>query len=204
MSIKTQQINVWYKKAGQELDKYWTSEIANLRSKWFVEQIGSLDFDSIFEVGVFSGRNLRYIQDRFPNAKVGGVDVSEQIVEYASEKVPEAKIECSTVYDMNTDDKWDIVFTMGVLLHIPMDQINTAVSNCVKRANKYVIHLETDGDNVVSHGPADVDPKIVKELLRWKPNLTSIYDGLGYNVDKIEVPREFSTSGAKHFLVVKI
>jgi hypothetical protein len=81
---------------------------------------------------------------------------------------------------MDIIDKWDIVFTMGVMIHIPPDGIEKAIDNCFAKANKYVVHAETMGEDKIINGPIELNPtKKVKEKFQWWPNLVDRYKKRG-------------------------
>ena len=54
---KKSQARYWKDQGANKIKAYWSQERAINRSKWFVEQIKNYEFDSIYEVGFFSGRS---------------------------------------------------------------------------------------------------------------------------------------------------
>jgi trans-aconitate methyltransferase len=119
MKQKDIQGKLWADQTTEKISAYWEYPNFAKRAKWLAEQLKQYKFESIFEVGLFSGRNLKIMKDAFPKIKIGGIDINETAIKLAKEKIPEAYLKSCSVYDMDIHDKWDIVFTMGVMIHIP-------------------------------------------------------------------------------------
>ena len=205
MSVKKTQDGIWSNSPLLQVENYYTLEPAVNRSKWFAEKLKKYDFSSIYEPGIFSGRNLKYIVDSFPEVRVGGFDINQTALDFAKSKIPQAELENIDFYEMPTDKKWDIVFTSGVLIHIVPEHIKNIVQKCIDKANKYVLHIEGCGNNRVLCGP---DPKLkplkVKDKFQWEPDIKKIYEELGYKVIMTELPDELKTFGATHFIEVDL
>ena len=141
---KKTQAKHWAKKDLNIIKSYWTSPPATKRSKWFVEQLKSVNnFASICEVGFFSGRNLHYIYQSFPAVSVAGIEINQKAVDFAKKKLPKADLRRMDLHDFRSMDKtFDIVFTSGVMIHVPPDEIAEVLSSFVMKANKYVIHTK--------------------------------------------------------------
>jgi methyltransferase family protein len=190
MEQRKQQGQLWADQTMERIAAYWDYPNFNLRCKWFAEKLKQFEFASIFEVGVFSGRNLHLIQEAFPNIKIGGIDINDKAVVFAQDKLPQAQLSTCSVYDMDTSDKWDIVFTAGVLIHIPPDGIEKAIDKCLEKANRYVMHMETMGADRIVNGPAELNPiNKVKDKFQWWPDLPNRYKARGKNIVlNIKVP----------------
>ena len=76
------------------VESYWTSPPARKRSQWFVEQLKNYSFGSIFEVGFFAGRNLKYITEEFPTATIAGLEINPKATKFAKDKLPNANLLC--------------------------------------------------------------------------------------------------------------
>lgn len=205
MSIRESQKSIWSGSNLKQVEYYFNFETVVSRSKWFAEQLKAYEFDSIYEPGLFSGRNLKYILDEFPNVACGGLDINKIALDFAKNKIPSADLEYCDFINMNTDKKYDIVFTSGVLIHIPKEDIVDVVKKCIDKSIKYVMHIESCNKNKVLTGPASTKPKKIKDKLQWEPDIKSIYNSLGYSDLTIsDIPKELQTTGATHFIVVKI
>lgn len=206
MVDKKTQAQHWAGKDLGVIQSYWDSPPATKRSKWFVEQLKSYEFNSIFEVGFFAGRNLKYIKETFPSAHIGGIEVNAKAVRFAREK-----LNCPglTQLDLHKLDEMngahDIVFTSGVLIHVPPENLKNAIEQIMRKAIKYVMHLEQLGDNKVAAGPKHLKPTYkVSDQIQWNPDLVGIYKELGYESEVIPLPDDCKTNGAKELVVIKL
>jgi len=208
MSIKESQSQHWAGKDLKIIQSYWDSPPATKRSKWFVEQLKRYEFDSIGEIGFFAGRNLRYIKEAFPGKEIAGIEVNPKAVRFAREKLgKDVKLLCEDLHDLNSVD-WeaDVVFTSGVLIHVPPDDMHTVIKfNIIPSAAKYVMHLEQLGQNEVVAGPKELKPTYkVSGQIQWNPDLVSVYKELGYDPKVIKLPDDCKTNGAAELVVVKL
>jgi len=206
MITKETQARHWAGKDQKIIQSYWDSPPATKRSKWFVEQLRHYHFDTIFEVGFFAGRNLRYISEAFPDAKVGGLEINPKAVKFAQDKLPDAELFCMDLHNiMDIDDTFDIVFTSGVLIHVPPDDVIAAIDKMLTRADKYVMHLEQIGHNEVVAGPKELNPIYkVSDQVQWNPNLVAAYKTFGYDARVFKLPDDCKTNGASELVIVKV
>jgi len=155
----------WQNKPGKfSLDKYWKTAIP--RSKYLVKRLKEINFDGIYEVGFFSGRNLYYIREEFPDVKIGGADICKPAPEYARKKVKNVELELLDIENLS-GKKWDVVFTMGTLIHIP--NIDKALERCVAKASKYIIHIEANDDDYILCGPKKIETRDNLNKIRVVP-----------------------------------
>jgi len=168
------QIAYW---SSQELDKkFWNSTKLTARSKWLVEELKKIEFQSLYEVGMGCGRNLFYINSSFPNVEIGGNDINLNMLSFAKNILPDScLIECVDAIDINTEHKFDVILTHGLLMHLPSKYANIVVNNCLDKTSKYVIHLEKEGPEYFYKGPKELDPAIVSSELTWAPDIEAMY-----------------------------
>jgi len=199
------QLKVWAGQSASRVESYWNYPSCIKRSEWFSRQLEQYEFSSIFEVGVFSGRNLKYIADVFTKVRIGGIDVNAEAIKFAKDKLPAAELDLCSVYDVDTDDKWDIVFTVGVMIHIPPDGIEKAIDKCLEKASKFVIHMESISNDNIINGPAEVNPSNkIKNKLQWWPDLVKRYKSRGYDIiTNVSVPYYRKTHPFRMIVVKK-
>lgn len=206
MITKDTQSKHWANKDQKIIQSYWDSPPAIKRSEFFVEQLKNYSFNSIFEVGFFSGRNLYYIKEAFPNIKIAGLEINPKAVRYAREKLDlNEELLCMNLYDMDKiKEKFDIVFTSGVAIHISPDNIPSVLQKMLRRSNKYVMHIEECGHGELIKGPKHMNPKKrPSDQLQWAPDLIKEYRHLGYEPKVIELPADVRTNGARGLLIVE-
>jgi len=203
MDTKEQQANFWKAKGPTEAERYWKTERHRKRRKWFAARLKRYDFESIYEVGCNSGRNLWYVENKLPGKRLGGLDINSHAINLAREMVPQAEFHNIDICDMDVEDKYDIVFTSGVLLHIPPSHIYEVIEKCIQKANKYVMHMETQGPDEIINGPKELHPtKKVSDRFRCTHNYIKIYKKLGLKA-KYKTAW-FGEEDARHLIVVKV
>lgn len=195
----------WGSKSTPQIQSYWDSPPASARSEWFADILQNYDFDSVFEIGMFSGRNLKYIEDRFSKVSLGGLDINKKAVQFAKNKLPAASFFQSDLYDIGSlSFSADIVYTSGTLIHIVPKDLRDIISNIIPHAKKYVMHIEQLGNNELVAGPKSMSPTYKESSqCQWNPDLVAIYKELGYESKVIPLPDDCKTNGAKELVIVK-
>lgn len=206
MVTKESQAQHWADKKKNVIQSYWDSPPATKRSKWFVEQLKNYEFKNIFEVGFFAGRNLRYIGEAFPDVQLHGIEVNKRAIEFAKEKLPDAELFYGDLHLINTCSVHaDILFTSGVLIHVPPEELYVACCNFLPHAYKYIMHIETIGNDEVTAGPKNLKPTYkVSDQIQWAPDLVGIYKDLGYEPKVIPLPDDCKTNGASELIIVEL
>lgn len=201
------QSNHWKNNKSSSISEaYFASPPGIERSKFFVKQLKNYCFDSIFEVGCMSGRNLFYIQEAFPKVAVSGLDINSKAVKYARQKLNLNKeLLCMNLHDMdNIKEKFDIVFSSGVLIHIVIDDLKNVVEKMIRRSNKYIMHIEQLGPNEIAAGPKHLNPKYkISDQVQFNIDLLSVYRNLGYEPKVINLPESCQTNGARELIIVE-
>lgn len=203
---RREQSKHWASKRLPAIESYWESPPGTKRSKWFCERLKEYQFDSIFEIGFFSGRNLKYIKDCFPSVSVGGLEINPRAVKFAKKKLNNMDLKCMDLHNMGKIDKrYDIVFTSGVLIHIMPGDIEEVLKNIVGMANKYVMHIEEIGNNIVTAGPEKHNPTYkISDQIQFANDLVGRYNSMGYEPSIVNLPDNVRTNGAKELLIIKI
>jgi len=207
MSLKTSQSKHWAKKDLKIIQSYWDSPPATIRSKWFVEQLQQYEFKSIMEVGFFAGRNLRYIQAAFPQATISGIEINKTAVQFAKDKLKLKSLYHLDLHDLDSmNGVTDVVFTSGVLIHVPPEELGGAVEKIRRQASGYIMHLEQLGTNQLTAGPKHLRPTYkVSDQLQWAPDLVRVYNDLGHDdIDIIPLPDSCKTNGAAELIIVRL
>lgn len=92
----------------------------------------------ILEVGCNACQNLLAIYTLNPHVELYGCDIAPVAVE-----PPNLDIREASVYDLPYLDNFvDMVFTLGLLMHIPPSAIKQAVSEIVRVSSEYIVIRE--------------------------------------------------------------
>lgn len=143
------------------------------------------------ELGCGAGRNLRALAAVAPDAALHGLDVNEAAVEEARRNVPRASIRTGSLYELGdvAADSVEVVFTSGVLMHVPGDDVEEVVRQMHRIAARAVVHFEL-------HGPSHPF-----DFHRYPRDYAALYARLGLPVERYTVfPRgdHRSTSPSFH------
>lgn len=101
------------------------------------------EIESILEVGCNLGSKLGAWLTVLPNAQVRGIEPNASAAAKAR-AVPGVfqVIECDAYALPFADATFDLVFTSGVLMHVPPGEIARATNEIVRVAKKYVLAIE--------------------------------------------------------------
>lgn len=125
---------------------------AHTVSEWLARDVFlPLRPSSILEIGCGSGRNLVYVGKYLPETEIMGIDINPKAVETANTELrgARASVRVGSVYELTefADKSVDVVFSSGVLMHVPHDRVKGVVTEMHRIARRAVIHFEL-------HGPA--------------------------------------------------
>lgn len=100
---------------------------------------------SVFEMGANAGWNLSAIKDVRPGVQVIGNDVNAQ----ACAQAKSAGINVINQFDFNfyVPGKHELVFTAGVLIHIPPDDLRETMQALIDKSLRYVLAVEYDASD---------------------------------------------------------
>ncbi len=120
-------------------------EVTQAQGKYIADNIKPLTPKSILEIGCGWGRILGVIrQEMGPGVKVVGLDFGHPQLTIAKKQLAGS---CGLVEGNATrlpfpDKSFDVVYTMGVFMHIPPDKIAFAYSEAIRVSRKYIVHGE--------------------------------------------------------------
>jgi SAM-dependent methyltransferase len=105
----------------------------------------ALGAKKICEVGCNIGNNLFGFPKDF---QVYGIDRNEYALEKAKVNHPSFKFEKMTINEINFPDSFfDLVFTRGVLIHIPSNELDECLKQILRVSKKWIFHLEYFGND---------------------------------------------------------
>ncbi len=108
-----------------------------------------LGANRILEAGCNVGNNL----ENFPNEfDIHGVDITKQAVEEAKKKYPSFTFKNENISKTSYENSYfDLVYTRGVLIHIPKNEIENCLNEFFRISNKWIMNIEyfgNDGDMI--------------------------------------------------------
>ena len=119
---------------------------AEYKIQWLVRHLKSAP-SRVLEYGCGIGRNIRYLKDAFPDAKIIGSDIANESLAVAREENPTVDFILERDFSLANDDRFDLIFVAGVFHHIPADERSEAMVSLRSR-------LRTGGQLIVyEHNP---------------------------------------------------
>lgn len=143
--FKTEQENFW---AGNFGDEYISRNISkkllagnyNLFNEIFQKTIG---IESVLELGANVGMNIIPINNLLPYSKTSAVEINSKAYDQLrSVCTGEAFLSSILDEDKIIHDKFDFVFTKGVLIHINPDELQNVYEIMYNLSKKYICIIE--------------------------------------------------------------
>lgn len=127
-------------------DKYTDENESPLKhspSEFIYNMSLGLGAKKICELGCNVGNNLTNFPSTFD---VTGVDLNKTAIEKSKNRFPSFNFEVARIQDtLFHDSEFDVVFTRGVLIHVPEKDLDNALKEIFRISNKWVFHLEYFG-----------------------------------------------------------
>jgi len=91
------------------------------------------------EFGANIGMNIRSLKYLFPNLDCSAVEINIKASKLLSEIIPVDNIYVESILDFNSSQRWDLVITKGVLIHIDPTKLQDIYQILYKTTNKYIL-----------------------------------------------------------------
>jgi pseudaminic acid biosynthesis-associated methylase len=119
------------------------------RRPFWEARLAALGFASALEVGCNVGGNLRWLAELLGPKNVAGVDVNEQALATLRGALPGVDVRRVAARSLPFADRsFDLVFTTGVLIHQPPDELGPVMDEIVRCARRYVLCGEYRADSL--------------------------------------------------------
>lgn len=97
--------------------------------------------NSALELGSNIGVNLKALKALSPDIICTAVEINEKAAKECG-KLPDVHVINKSIFDFDTDEKYDLTFTCGVLIHINPDKLNLVYDTLYKNSQKYILIAE--------------------------------------------------------------
>jgi len=134
----------WEEWSKSFMDDPWQKKI-HPQHMWLLKKINASKPEGILEVGCGFGRNIKFlIQNGLDPSSIVGIDISPNMVKLARKYVgnKEVKFFISDLNSFKPKEKFDFVFTHGVLMHIPKGHIESAINRLIDLSKKSLVLIE--------------------------------------------------------------
>lgn len=128
--------------AGQFGDEYLARNrgAGEARGPFWQMILQEFPVQSVLEVGCNLGANLQWIASQIPPRQVYGVDINLKALEELHRQLPEVNAIWSPARELPFRDRWfDLVFTMGVLIHQPESTLPLVMAEMVRTSRRYLM-----------------------------------------------------------------
>lgn len=164
-------------------------------SKFIYHLAIGLGTKRICEAGCNVGNNI----SSFPNYfDVHGVDMNKYALEKAKKKYPNFKFQLESIKKTSYPDSFfDLVFTRGILIHIPEKEVDDVLIELLRISKKWIFNLEYFG----------TDGKMIKwkrgDDLLWYRNMCKRWSKFDVDIiSDVDIPQEIDY-GKMRFTLVK-
>ena len=106
----------------------------------FRTMLGGLNLHRVLEVGCNRGHNLIALRNVLPAAELVGIEPNDAARQIAEKEFPVLKADTSDL--LFRTGCFDLVFTAGVLIHIPLVDLSDSMREIARVTSKYVLAIE--------------------------------------------------------------
>ena len=150
-------------------NKYTETNESNYNEEFakFIRDLAtSLRTQTVLEVGCNIGNDLMLFPETF---EVHGIDPNEKAIAKAKEKHPTFNFQKGTVTKIPLpDNSVDFIFTHNVLNYVPDEEMEQAVNELFRVANKYILNCEAFDEKEKLIEDENTFAKNRYMLNRWK------------------------------------
>ena len=96
--------------------------------------------DSMLECGCNIGRNIKFLNEAYPWTKKSVIEISKEAYDFATTNMKlEHSFNGSIIESDFGGETFDLVFTMGVLIHLHPDELKENVKKIIGHSKKYIL-----------------------------------------------------------------
>ncbi len=114
---KNEELRKQYNEIYKNKPDKW-ADIVRDNNAWFMlNRILGKPPISLLDIGCGNGHTIEYFKDRWPNIQYTGIDLSDEAIKIASEKMPDVNWICSDIEDINLFNVFDVITILGTAEH---------------------------------------------------------------------------------------
>ena len=137
-----EQEEFWKDEFGNEYTDRNNESLLNNNINLFNKILIDKSIKSIFEIGCNRGLNLEAINNINKEIKLNGIEINEKAYNILLSKKLCDKLINDSIYNLSHNDKYDMVFTKGVLIHINPDKLESVYEKMYNLSDKYILIAE--------------------------------------------------------------
>ena len=174
----------WQGNSKTWLQGYWDSAFHCHRNQ-LIKELSKLKFNSLLEIGCNVGANIARIRKFLPDDKIAGIDINEDAINFAKEKLPAVNWEVEDILEglPFLNNSYDIVLADAVLMYIGPEKIDFVLDEINRVAKKYIVLVDWGSDS-----------EDIKDF-HWVRNYEKLLEYRGFKVNKIKITKWPTKSG---------
>ena len=140
------------------------------------------------ELGANIGMNCRALQKILPDIKLRGVEINKKAAQKLENVIGKENVLQSSIFDLQTDELFDLTFTKGVLIHLNPEKLSATYEKLYNLSKKYILICEYYSPTPVSIPYRGVEDRLFKrdfcaEIIDMYNDLKLIDYGFSYRND---------------------
>lgn len=144
---------------------------------------------SSLEIGSNIGYNEIALHRLYPDIQMDVVEINKKAAKECS-KIPNVKVNNTSIYDFNRIEKYDLTMVNGVLVYIDEDKLNLVYEKLYEYSKKYILIIEYYNPTPVNVNYRGYDGQLCKrdfagEILERYLDLDLLDYGFIYHKDKV-------------------
>ena len=144
---------------------------------------------NLLEIGCNRGLNLEAINRIDNNIELNGIEINEKASNIIKDKNICKSIYNTSIFDFNNGNNYDLVFTLGVLIHINPERLNDVYKQMYELSNKYILIGEYYSRNIQEITYRGHQNKLFKrdfcgEIMNLYPSIKLVDYGFVYHRDQ--------------------
>ncbi|MGD9639198.1 MAG: pseudaminic acid biosynthesis-associated methylase [Alphaproteobacteria bacterium] len=140
---KTEQETFWATEFGDDyIDRNRSPKILASSISFFTSILQRAStISSVMEFGANVGLNLVAIKNLLPEAKIAAVEINKKAYDVLA-KIDGVEAHNASVLEFETKEKFDLVFTKTVLIHINPEELDKVYEKMYNASKKYILVAE--------------------------------------------------------------
>lgn len=190
MSYKTDQEKFWAGSFGNEyIQRNQSDTLLASNYAFFAKVLGSTrGVKSILEMGANVGMNLRSLASLLPKASLNAIEINPEAAKQLSLADYIDDVYEGSILDYKVQEKFDLVFTKGVLIHLAPEVLEEVYQKMVDASSQYIMVAEyysPSPTQILYRGHSEKMYKrdFAGELMDLHPNVRLVDYGFLYRRD---------------------
>jgi pseudaminic acid biosynthesis-associated methylase len=154
----------------------------------FEKILKNIEIKTVFEIGCNRGLNLEAINTINNTIELNGLEINTKAYEILKKLNICKKLYNQTIFEYNSNETYDLVFSKGVMIHINPDKLELLYEKLYNMSKKYIVIAEYYSRQVQEINYRGNTNKLFKrdfcgEIMNKYPNLKLIDYGFVYHRD---------------------